>query len=63
MLTCSGATGTMVVNIWSGLWVGTINERSYVASYRGEGISQRANVQTKNERCKMKKNPEVLQLG
>lgn len=40
VLTCSGATGAMVVNIRSGLWVDTINGRCCAASYRREYISQ-----------------------
>jgi hypothetical protein len=44
LLTCSGATGTMVVCIWSELWVDTISRRSCVASYRRELISSRVDV-------------------
>lgn len=39
LLTCSGATGAMVVCIWSELWVDTISRRSCVASYRTGLIS------------------------
>jgi hypothetical protein len=42
VLTCSGATGAIVVNIRSDLWVDTINGRRCAASYRRERISQSA---------------------
>ena len=47
VLTCSGATGAMVVNIRSGLWVNTINGRSCAASYGRDWISQCADGRSK----------------